>query len=135
MRPLPFLLMLGVLAACASSTQGATQASSSRPAPKDINVIAATELEDPAVQGTDALSAIRHLRPSYFLVRPGGSIQNKSAGTVHVSIDGGSLQTVDNLGRYRVNDIGEVRYLNANDATQRFGTAAGGGGVIQVKTK
>jgi len=131
MRQLRFLVFIGALAACASSNQSPP----SRPAPKDINVITARELEDPAVQGSDALAAVRHLRPSYFLVRPGGSIQNKSAGSVHVSIDGQSLQAVSELSKFRVNDLLEVRYLNANDAAQRFGTAAGSGGVILVKTK
>jgi hypothetical protein len=134
MRHLPIVVLVTALAACGGSSGQQVQ-QSSRVAPKDINLVTAKELEDPAVQGTDALSALRHLRPGYFLSRPGGSIQNKSAGTVHVSIDGGSLQTVDNLSRYRVNDIAEVRYLNSTDATQRFGTAAGSGGVILVKTR
>ena len=43
--------------------------------------------------------------------------------------------TGDNLSRLRPNQIVEIRYLSATDAAQRFGTSAGSGGVIVVKTR
>ena len=58
-----------------------------------------------------------------------------TAGSVHVSVDGGPLLTVDNLSRLRPTQIAEIRYLNSSDAAQRFGTSAASGGVILVRSK
>ena len=99
------------------------------------DVITAEELADPTVSSGDALEAVRRLRPGFLMSRGASSIRDPSAGSVHVSIDGGSLGTLDNLSRLRPNQIAEIRYLSAADAAQRFGTSAGSGGVIVVKTK
>jgi hypothetical protein len=47
----------------------------------------------------------------------------------------GALLTVDQLSRYLASQIAEMRYLNSTDAAQRFGSTAGSGGVILVKSK
>jgi hypothetical protein len=133
----PLFLLLAALA-CAPSQQ-ASQQGSQQPSPaverRDPNVISAKELADPAVSSGDALSAIRHLRPNFLIVRPSGSIQSPNAGSVHVSIDGGTLLTTDELKELRVADLKEIRYLNPTDAAKRFGTLSGTGGVILVQTR
>jgi hypothetical protein len=97
-------------------------------------VITAEELADPSVAAGDALEAVRRLRPRFLMTR-GGSATSSTAGNVHISVDGGPLLTLDNLSRFRPSQIAELRYLNASDAAQRFGTNAGSGGVILVKTR
>jgi hypothetical protein len=133
----PYVVLLGALA-CAPAQQ-ASQQGSQQPSPaverRDPNVISAKELADPSISTGDALTAIRHLRPNFLIVRPGGSIQSPNAGSVHVSIDGGTLLTTDELKELRVADLKEIRYLNATDAAKRFGTLSGTGGVILVQTR
>lgn len=102
---------------------------------RNADVITAAELSDPAVASGDALEAVRRLRPRFLMTRGAVSAKNPSAGSTHVSVDGGPLLGVDQLSRLRPSQIAEIRYLGASDAAQRFGTNAGSGGVILVKSK
>ncbi len=58
-----------------------------------------------------------------------------AAGQVHLSLDGGALQAISNLSRMRVAEIAEIRFLSATEAAQRFGTVAGSGGVILLRSR
>ena len=88
-----------------------------------------------SVSSGNALEAVRRLRPNFLTVRGTTSIQTPDAGSVHVSVDGSPLQTLDALSRLQARDVAEIRYLNPTSATQRFGLASGSGGVILVKSK
>ncbi len=119
-----------MLSACA---QSGTPVIASAPS-RGSDVITAAELSDPALTG-DALDAVRRLRPRFLVRRGAQSVRSPDAGSVHVSIDGGPLQTLSILSRFRPIEIAEIRYLNSSDAAQRFGTTAGSGAVILVKSK
>jgi hypothetical protein len=101
-------------------------------ATRDRNVITYDELQDPTVVGGDALTALRHLRPAFFAYRgPTGSSQGSGGGgETMVSIDYGPLQRIDYLSTITTQGMKEVRYLDANDAQNRFGLNANGGAVI-----
>ena len=135
-RALALLLILG--AACASPSSGtqsaSTSASPARARAKNPDVISREELADPTVAGSDAMNAIRQLRPAFFRNRGPQSFVNASAGQVQVSQDYGPLQSVNNLSSIDTRSLVEVRYLNANDAQSRFGITANGGPVIVVLT-
>ena len=62
------------------------------------------------------------------------SFQNTTAGQVQVSQDYGPLQSLNALAAVDTRSLVEVRYLNANDAQNRFGINANGGPVIVVMT-
>ncbi len=118
----------------------ALAACSANPAPgeaptRSADVITAAELADPQIAAGDALQAVQRLRPRFLMTRGTMSSANPQAGSVHVSIDGGPLVSVDNLNRLRPASIEEIRYLSPTDAAQRFGTTAAMGGVILVKSK
>lgn len=102
---------------------------------RNADIITAAELADPAIASGDALEAVQRLRPRFLMTRGSISAKNPTAGSTHVSVDGGPLLTVDALSRLRPSQIAEIRYLGASDAAQRFGTNAGSGGVILVKSK
>lgn len=121
--------LLVVALACSSNPTPGTEHSS------NADVITAAELADATVQSGDALQAVQRLRPRFLMTRGASSAKNASAGAVHVSIDGGPLLTVNNLSRYSPSAIREIRYINSIDAAQRWGTVAGSGGVILVKSK
>ncbi|MEO7360075.1 MAG: hypothetical protein ABI120_07090 [Gemmatimonadaceae bacterium] len=88
-----------------------------------------------AIGTGDALEAVRRLRPRFLIVRGASSIRTPDAGAVHVSVDGGALQAVSILSRMRTGELAEIRFLNASEAAQRFGTASGTGAVLVVKTR
>ena len=120
---------------CTSNPAPAGDPAAPPPAGRRSEVITAAELADPSVAAGDALEAVRRLRPSFLLSRGVSSIKNTTAGSVHVSIDGAPLLTVDNLSRLRPAQILEIRYLSATDAAQRFGVSAGSGAVILVRSR
>jgi hypothetical protein len=126
-------LIAGVACASASTPNPAGAPSTKSRANPDV--ITADELADPSVADGDALLAVRRLRPHFLATRGTISVQNRSAGTAHVSVNGGALQALSQLSQMRVSEISEIRYFGPSDAAQKFGTASGGGPVIAVKTK
>ena len=116
------LLVLSVgLTGCAS---GGGQGPSTR-VPVDPNQITEAELE-PLYQMT-AFEAVQRLRPRWFQTRTG------AFPTVHVD---GSIRSggTDILQSLRTSDVQEMSYMNAADATTRFGTNYFSG-LILVTTK
>ncbi len=128
--------LLAVGAGCAQSSSSTSQeVSSATPRlRKNPDVIVEQELRDPTIAGTDAMTAIRQLRPAFFRNRGPQSFSNATAGQVQMSMDYGPLQTVGQLSQIDTRSLVEVRYLNANDAQSRFGINANGGPVIVVLT-
>jgi hypothetical protein len=127
-------MVFAALAACASN-QSSQSESSATGTSRSSDVITAAELDDPSVTSGNLLQAIQRLRPRFLMTRGAVSGVNASAGSVHVSVDGGPLLTTDALNRLQPSQVREVRYLSAADAAQRFGTAAGSGGVIVVRSR
>jgi len=93
-------------------------------------VISTEELQDPAVASRDALTAIRQLRPAFFNSRGPRSLRKTSAGQLQISQDYGPLQPWDALGSIDTRTLVEVRYLDAVEATSRFGINSNGGPVL-----
>lgn len=135
-RRLSLVVLLAAGAACAQkSASTATQAGTSVPrVRKNPDVISREELADPTIAGVDAMTAIRQLRPAFFRTRGPQSFSNANAGQVQISQDYGPLQSLSQLSTIDTRSLVEVRYLNANDAQNRFGINANGGPVIVVMT-
>ena len=121
-RCLAVVLLLAV--SCAKPSE------SNQAIARDPNVISKAEMQDPMISGWDALKAIRYLRPAFF--RPMGpqSFSDATAGQVQYSFDYGPLRPAGELITHRLDFLYEVRYLNANEAQNRFGLNANGGPVI-----
>jgi hypothetical protein len=130
-------MLLVAAMACASggASSEATEGGTATGTARNADVISAAELADPSVATGNALEAVQRLRPRFLMTRGAMSVKNTTAGSTHVSIDGGPLLTVDALSRLRPSQLLEIRYLSASDAAQRFGTAAGSGGVILAKSR
>jgi hypothetical protein len=131
--------LLVAAAACASSkatpsqTSGSTTAVYNKaPAKKNPRVISEAELQDPSITSRDALTAIRHLRPSCMVSRgPTGSGGGSGGGgETLVSVDYGPLQASTYLSTITTQGMKEVRCLDSNEAQNRFGLNANGGPVI-----
>lgn len=117
------LLLLVGLAGCASSG-GARGASSG-----DSDVLTEEEMADWATQ--DLYSVVQRLRPRWLQARAPATVQGRQSITIF--LDGirqnGDPDILRNL---RTSEIQEVRYMNARDATTRFGTDMTGGALLVV---
>ena len=147
----PRRILAAALVAAAACSSSSSPKPATTPAPKDGELTAVTaapstrvrknpdvisreELRDPTIAGTDAMTAIRQLRPAFFRTRGPQSFSNANAGLVQVSQDYGPLQPLAQLSGVDTRSLVEVRYLNANEAQNRFGINANGGPVIVVLT-
>lgn len=111
-----FALATG-LAGCASS--GGGESGGPR---RDPNLITAEELADYTT--LSAVDVVRRLRPRWLQGRGG---QN----TPVLILDGTRMGDAQNeLRSISVSDIAEMQYLNASDATMRFGTNFTGGAIL-----
>ena len=128
-------LLIGFLMLAASCGRSAESTETAPRAMTDRNVISREELQNPVIVGMDALRAIRYLRPAFFRETGPQSFINAAAGSVQFSMDYGPLQPLNNLSALAalsLQTVYEVRYLDLNDAQNRFGINANGGPVIVV---
>ena len=125
-RAMALLFVFGLsagLAACASGGGGDGGPRRSQ------NLITADELAEFATQ--NALDAIRRLRPRWLQPR-GTSATGQNLPVAF--LDGARLGAPDALRSVNVADIESIRYLNASDATMRYGTNFPGG-AIEVRSR
>jgi hypothetical protein len=117
--------MLAVLvmasAACASS--GAAPQAARHP-----DVITAAELAPHS--GGSARQVIERLRPRFLRVRGPSSINNPDADRIIVYVDNNRMGGVEVLDQIQADDIAEIRYLSAPDATSRYGMGHSGGAIV-----
>jgi hypothetical protein len=128
-----FLVVLAAACAKPAASSSASAPTASR-TQRNPDIISREELQDPAIAGGDAMTAIRQLRPAFFRTRGPQSFSNATAGSVQISQDFGPLQPVGQLSSIDTRSLVEVRYLNAVEAQNRFGINANGGPVIVLLT-
>ncbi len=118
------IAMAGALSACATGAGGSSDGTR-----RSANRITLEELADYTT--LSALDAIRRLRPRWLQAR--GSTAGGANEPVAI-LDGARLGSPDALSSVSVSDISEMQFLNARDATLRFGTNFPGG-AIEVRTR
>ncbi len=118
------------LAACASggtSAGGKTRYSQ--------NVITADELA--TVDVTDAYQAIQRLRPQFLTNSRGPTQMGTRSGTtdsgIQVYMNDQRLGDVSSLSQIPKNDIQEIRFLSASEASSRFGTGNTSGAIVVTR--
>ena len=132
---------LAVLLAISVGASGASCASSrsddgsveraSRPPRRSSTLITREELL--ATNAPDAYQAVERLHPDWLRGRGLTSLTGTPPKVV-VYLDGQRLGEVSMLTRFTLNGIKEIRFHNASDATQRWGTGHSAG-VIEVLTQ
>jgi len=125
MRTLMTIAALLVFAACGPTKSG-------RAAPQNRNLITADEIAKS--NASNAYEAVERLRPSFFQTRGSQSIQNTAPPTPMIYVDGMRYGTVQSLMSLPTISIISIQYMNALDATQRFGIGNDGGAIL-VTTK
>lgn len=124
---IPMLLLLPLTAACASSGSSGT-----RSAGRDRDTLTAEEIAEANV-GT-AYEAVRQLRPEFLRTRGTMSMRDATNEYAVVYINGIRMGGPEQLNNVRAGDVSVIRYINASDATTRWGTGHAGG-VIEVVVK
>jgi hypothetical protein len=94
------------------------------------NVITAEELA--AVEAPTVYEAVERLRPHFLRGRGTTSMRNAQPALPVVYYAGVRQGGIEMLRQLRTRDVVEVRYLNASDATTRYGTDHTGGAIVVV---
>jgi outer membrane cobalamin receptor len=118
-------VLAALLAACGSAPPA-------MPIRADRNLISAEEIE--RITASTAHDIVRQLRPEYLRSRGRISVQNERAAFAVVYVNGVRVGGLEQLHTIRAGDVEYIRYLNAADATTRWGTGHSGG-VIEVLVK
>jgi len=120
---LPVLFLIVFLAsACASAGGGGGGGSPNRISRDQFNP-----------DDGNAYVIIRRLRPSWLRPRTQGTIVNPEPAFAQVYLDQTHLGDVNVLANISSQGIGSIEYMDALDATTRYGTGFAGG-VITVRT-
>ena len=123
------LALVLMMAAAGCATGGAGGAEGAGGGSRDV--LSAAEME--AWGGEDLLTVIRRVRPVWLQARKAVTMQG--AQPISVVVDGAPQPGgVDQLRAYRVSDVEEARFVNARDATTRYGLSMMSGAIV-VKLK
>ncbi|MGH7447657.1 MAG: hypothetical protein ACRELT_08855 [Longimicrobiales bacterium] len=114
----PALVFL--LAACAAGP------AERRVSTADRNLITAEEMR--AAGYTDAFRAVQSLRPQWLQIRGPTSFSRPEV--IKVYLDGSLMGGPEQLRQIATSSISSIRFLDANEATQRWGLDHGNGAIL-----
>lgn len=121
----PAFLLGALLGGCASSGGGGTGSSGSS------TVITEAQIQE--IESLDSFSIVQRLRPQWLQVRGMASAQGRA--TIAIIVDGvrqpGGPEVLRSL---RGSEVQEMRFMNARDATTRYGTDMTAGAIV-VQTR
>ncbi len=112
------------LAACASPAGGGAPRSSG-------DVLTQEELA--ATGEVDLYRVIERLRPRWLRARGQTSVTGGTT-VVTLFVDGSPRGDVSQMRGMRVSDVLDITFLSASEAAFRFGTLAGSGGAVAIRT-
>ena len=118
-----------VAAAACSSTQSA-----GGPGLRNSNVLMVDEIEASRAPGWTAHDLITSLRPQFLRSRGVSSLRSTAPTTAAVYVDGMRFGEIESLRSLPALQILRIEYINASDATTRFGTDHVGGAIL-ITTK
>ena len=118
-------LLLSATYACGGSTAKAanTEATPRRSNPNILTADEALKTGQPTVY-----RAIQVARPQWLFARPQGNPSGRME-AIPVYVAGNRYGDVGSLEQITVSSVKEIRYMDARDATTRFGTGHGGGAI------
>lgn len=129
MRGIAFAALLAVAAACG------TQQVSSDPYPRrNRSVLTLEEIQAAKGIGWSAYDLVAQLRPEYLRSRGTSSLRDLRPATATVYLDGVRYGNIDTLRTMGGDQIQRIEYINAADATTRYGTDHVGGALL-IKTR
>ena len=135
-RVLMAAVVVAVSSGCSSSGSSNTATGTPRTPSRQQDVITDAEIAERAAEASNALQIVQKLRPQMLTTRGRFSPADSSDAGARPKavVDGVAYGPVENLANLNAVSVKEIRYINATDATTRFGTGYVGG-VILVTTK
>ena len=128
------LVMVGAFLAAPALAQDSAKAKEKKPKHQQ-NVITLEEIDAVRNEAPDAYSIIQRLRPQYFRIRGGLSVDPARAGEKggpKVVVEGTPRGDLDVLRQIASGTVKEIRYLNGGDATTQYGTGYDGGAILVI---
>ena len=119
------LLLIPILLTGGCATGGGASGGVSDSASRDV----LTEADLAGMDELSAYGAIRRHRPEWLRGRGQTTFQTQRE-TVRVYVDGSFYGTVESLSDLTLPSIQEIRYLDAREATLRFGTGHTMGAIL-----
>ena len=101
---------------------------------RDRNILTLEEIRLARTGGSTAWDLISQLRPEYLRSRGRSSLRDPAPATAVVYVDDIRFGELDSLRTMNADQILRVQYVNAADATTRYGTDHLGGAII-ITTK
>lgn len=127
-----WLLALSSVVLLAGTVHAQDLTVKTKPKSGGSNLITQAEIEYASV--TTALEAIQRIRPRMLQRRMGSPTDKGEGGEIVVYLDNAKYGSPDQLSSIGADRIKEIRFLNASDATIKYGTGYTEG-VILVVTK
>ena len=112
--------------ACAGGGQAAPS--------RDADLIERIELEGDGIASLSVYDAIQRLRPAWLRPRGATSVSNSGGPLPAVLVNDSPRRDIEILRSIGVADVAELRYIDARDATTRFGTGYVNG-MIEVRSR
>ncbi len=126
-RSAHFVVLAATLGwACSQTSSGGS------PSPRRSNVISQEEILSSTA--TTAYEVVRQLRQQWLQARGPDLITVGGRPSARVAVDNVIRGGHDELTMFDVNDVWEIRFISASDATTRWGVGVSGG-IIEVITK
>ena len=101
---------------------------------RDRSILTANEIQMQKAGAWTAYDVIARLRPEYLRSRGAASLRNTTPPTAVVYLDEMRYGGINSLKSLSADQILRIEYINASDATTRFGTDHLGGAIL-VTTK
>lgn len=120
------------------SSGGATSGTSATPrASRQQDVITESEIAARASEASNALQIVQKLRPQMLRSRGRVSPNDTSgeASLPKVIVDDVAYGTIESLANLNASQVREIKYMNASDATTKWGTGYMGGVIIVITKK
>ena len=117
-------LLVGVLGACATAGERSGGSSAS--------AVTAEQIQETSV--STAHEALQRLRPRWLRSRGQMSVEHPNAGYAVVFVDGVRYGDLRVLREINADAVEEMEFIDARDATTRYGTGYTGG-IIMVTTR
>ncbi len=124
-RTILTLSLLAATAACSSAPVASGEAPAGH-----RNLIERGEIELSRTPGSSAWDLIAQLRPQFLRSRGPASLRDASPSTAVVYLDNVLFGDIASLRTISADSIVRIEYVNAADATTRFGSDRSGGAIL-----
>ena len=124
---LAFVTLMLVFGATACSSSGTASGGPAR-ASRNPNLVTAAELAESTQ--INLFDALRRLRPAWLRVRGSGTVRSNQETFIQVYIDNVLRGSSALLARIRTSSVSEIRYMDPNDASLRYGSSHRDGAIM-----